>query len=274
VSVVVPTFNNAVFVADTLDSILAQTFANYELLIADHSSHDGTWDIVSRYGTDDRVRLLKTEPGGGAARNWNRVTAEARGDFLKLVCADDLLYPTCLEEQVRAIRRRPDSAMVAGQRDVRDARGNVLLRGRGLAGLDGEVSGRTAIRASIRAGNNVLGEPACVLLRTDLVNRAGGWSPRAEFLIDLDLYVRLLAQGSLWAQPTPVAAFRVSEGQWSVSLVRSQARQMRRFIEETRSRHPDIVSARDARIGKYRAYRNAAGRRAAYVWWSRRMRVA
>ena len=68
VSVVVPSYNNASFIEETMDSILGQTFEDFELVVADHSSSDGTWERLQRYGADPRVRLIRTEPGVGAPR--------------------------------------------------------------------------------------------------------------------------------------------------------------------------------------------------------------
>ncbi len=91
VSIVIPAYNNADYLAETVDSVLAQTFTDFEVVIADHSSTDGTWDVMQRYADEPRVRLLRTEAGGGALRNWNRVSQEAGGELIKLVCGDDLL---------------------------------------------------------------------------------------------------------------------------------------------------------------------------------------
>ena len=74
VSIVVPTYNNADFVEETIESILAQTYADFELVIADHSSTDGTWEKLQRFVDEPRVRLLETPAGGGAPANWTRVT--------------------------------------------------------------------------------------------------------------------------------------------------------------------------------------------------------
>jgi glycosyltransferase involved in cell wall biosynthesis len=271
VSVVVPTWNNSEFVTDTLDSILAQTFADYELLIADHGSRDETWDLISLYASDDRVTLMKTEPGGGASRNWNRVTAEAQGTFLKLVCGDDLLYPTCLEEQVEAMRDHPQVVMVASKRDIVDARGARLLSDRGLAGLSGQVEGRSAIRAAVRAGVNIFGEPACVLLRNDVVREVGAWSPDAQYVLDLDLYLRVLQRGDLFALPRSLAAFRVSATQWSIALAKAQARHTTTLHVQARAANPGTISAHDTAVGAARAYTAALGRRIAYWWWSDRL---
>ena len=100
VSVVVPAFQNAPYIRATVASVLAQTYPDFELVVADHSSTDGTWEILQEFTTDPRVRLLRTPAGGGAVRNWNRVTEEARGELVKLVCGDDLLAPEALARQV------------------------------------------------------------------------------------------------------------------------------------------------------------------------------
>jgi glycosyltransferase involved in cell wall biosynthesis len=274
VSAVIPTYQSAAFVERTLDSVLAQTYPRLEVVIADHGSTDGTWEKVLPYVSDPRVRALHTEPGGGAERNWNRVTDEANGTYLKLVCADDLIYPTCLSEQVRVMEEHPDVALVAAKRDLVDPSGGVLIRGRGLGGLTGNVGGLTAVRTAVRAGSNIFGEPACVLLRTDLVRKVGGWSAQQPYLIDEDLYVRVLSHGDFFAIPKTLAAFRVSDTQWSVDLARQQARQAAAFHRRVRVAQPEAVSASDVRLGTMRAAGMAWARRAAYVIWRRRMRHA
>ena len=274
VSVVVPAYQSEQYVAETLMSALDQTYPLLEIVIGDHSSTDRTWEIVNRFAGDPRVRLVRTSAGGGAARNWNRVTDEARGKYVKLLCADDLLRPTCVEEQVRVAEEHPGIVMVAAKRDIVDARGVPLVRSRGLAGLDGLVRGDLAIRHTVRAGTNVFGEPACVLLRTETVRDVGGWAPNQAYLIDEDLYVRVLRRGWLYALPRSLAAFRVSESQWSVSLARSQASQAASFHRRLRREHPEVVSSFDQWLGSRRAAMMAWKRRAAYLVWARRMRAA
>ncbi|WP_336923667.1 glycosyltransferase family 2 protein [Aquipuribacter sp. SD81] len=274
VSVVVPAYRNARYVARTLDSVLRQTYRHLDVVVADHSSDDGTWERLQPYADDPRVRLLRTEAGGGAERNWNRVTDEARGELVKLVCGDDLLAPTCLERQVAALRAEPGAVLAACRRDLVDPADRVLVRGRGLGPLRGRVPGAQAVRATVRAGTNLLGEPACVLLRTDVVRAVGGWSARDPYLIDQDLYVRALRHGDLVALDEVLAAFRVSATQWSVALAGEQARQAARLHARVHADWPEAVSAADARLGSLRAVGTAGLRRAAYLVWSRRMRAA
>lgn len=272
VSVVVPAYQNAAFIELTLDSVLEQTHRDLEVVVADHGSTDGTWDKIQRYAQDPRVVLLQTRKGGGAERNWNRVTAAASGSLVKLVCGDDLIYPTCVQEQVEAMQANPGVAMVACRRDLVDAHGRVLLRRRGLPGLVGRVSGPRAVRIAVRAGTNVFGEPACVLLRRDVVSKVGGWSAEQPYVIDEDLYLKVLRHGDLFAQGDSLAAFRITASQWSVALAREQARQGREFLRRVQRDHPDVVSDADVRLGSARATLAAVQRRAAYAVWARRMR--
>ncbi len=107
VSVVVPAYNSVAFIDATMRSILEQTFTDFELMVSDHSSTDGTWEALQPYAADPRVRLSRLPPGGGGPANFNAVTDLATGEFVKLVCGDDLLSPDSLAEQVAALASSP-----------------------------------------------------------------------------------------------------------------------------------------------------------------------
>jgi glycosyltransferase involved in cell wall biosynthesis len=271
VSVVVPSYNNVSFIVATMDSILAQTFEDFELIVADHSSTDGTWERLQRYRTDPRVRLLRTQTGGGAPQNWDRVTASARGELLKLVCGDDLIYPDCLRRQVEAMDANPSVVLVAAQRDLIDARGDVLLSGRGLAGLTGKVSGTAAARHTVLAGSNIFGEPACVLIRREVLQDVGGWDGRHPYVIDLATYVNVLLHGDFLGIDTALAAFRLSSSQWSVHLAREQSDQVIGFHHRLAHDASGLLSRTDLFRGDAKARAMAYARRLAYIWVGRRM---
>lgn len=273
VSIVIPTYNNADYVAATMDSVLAQTYPDVEVVVADHSSTDATPDILARYAGDPRVRLEVTPAGGGAERNWNRVTDLATGEYLKLVCGDDLLHPEILAEQVAALDDAgPDAVMVASRRDLVDARGEVFLRGRGLAGLSGALPGVQALRATVRAGTNIFGEPMCTLLRRQTLVDAGGWDGTNGYYIDAATYARVLVRGTFVALPRSLASFRVSASQWSVALMAQQYRQAVAFHAQARALAPGTISAADERRGNLMARVATLQRRAAYLALGRRMR--
>lgn len=275
VSVVVPAYQNAAYVAATVESVLAQTYPDFELVVADHSSTDETWSVLQRYREEPRVRLLRTPAGGGAVRNWNRVTREARGELVKLVCGDDLLRPQALEQQVVALDSAgPAAVLVCGRRDLIDGRGAVFVRRHGLGGLSARMRGPEAVRAIVRSGGNPLGEPAAVLLRRDALDAAGGWNAEVPFYLDAGTYARVLRQGDLVALDETVAAFRVSASQWSFRLAREQHLEAARFHAQMRELFPDDVRPGDVRLGNARARGAALKRRLAYVWLGRRMHAA
>jgi glycosyltransferase involved in cell wall biosynthesis len=272
VSVVVPAYNSVSFIDATMRSILAQTFTDFELLVSDHSSTDGTWEALQPFAADPRVRLSRLPTGGGGPANFNAVTDLATGELVKLVCGDDVLAPESLAEQVAALEACPAAVMAASPRDVIDASGTPVLRGRGLAGLRGEVPGAEAIRATVSAGTNIFGEPASVLFRRAALVDAGGWDGRYPYLIDQATYFAVLRRGSLVAVPRSLSAFRVSPSQWSVRLVREQAQQFIDYNREFAAAHPGLLRPRDLRIGAVKARANAYARRAVYRWLDWRAR--
>jgi len=273
VSVVVPAYNSVAFIDATMRSILGQTFTDFELLVSDHTSTDGTWEALQPFAADPRVRLSRFAPGGGGPANWNAVTDLATGEFVKLVCGDDVLAPESLAEQVAALDACPTAVMVASHRDVIDAAGTLVLRRRGLAGLRGEIPGADAIRATVAAGTNIFGEPASVLFRRAVLVDAGGWDGRYPYLIDQATYFAVLSRGKLVAVPRSLSAFRVSPSQWSVRLAGEQAKQFIDYNREFAAAHPGLLRPRDLRVGGLKARANAYARRAVYRWLDWRARI-
>lgn len=272
VSVVVPAYNNAEFLEQTIESILAQDFDDYELIVADHSSQDKTVDIIERYAGNPIVKILSPTPaGGGALENWNRVSGFARGEFVKLVCGDDVIAPSALREQVAALDANPSAVMVASPRALIDSNGKVILRRRGLAGLRGLVPGRVAVRAAVRAGTNIFGEPACVLFKRQLLERVGGWDSQFPYLIDQATYTRILLHGDMVALPKVLASFRISSSQWSVRLARQQAEQALAFHAALRANDKALLSRLDLLTGNAKAIAISYARRLAYVAMRSRM---
>jgi hypothetical protein len=102
---------------------------------------------------------------------------------------------------------------------------------------------------------------------------AGGWDARLPYLIDQATYCAVLLRGNLVAVPRSLAAFRVSESQWSVQLVRAQANQAIGFSREFAAAHPGLLGRRDLLVSTMRARANAVARRAVYRWLGRRMRA-
>jgi glycosyltransferase involved in cell wall biosynthesis len=107
VSVLLTSYNRDAFIADAIESVLVQTFADFELLIVDDCSTDRTLEIVTPYLADPRVRLVRNERNLGQFPNRNYAAQLARGEFLKYHDSDDLMYPHCLSVMVDALDREP-----------------------------------------------------------------------------------------------------------------------------------------------------------------------
>lgn len=104
VSIIMPSYNTAKFIGDSIESVLSQTYANWELIIVDDCSTDETDEVVSRFD-DNRIRYLKNEKNSGAAISRNRALREAKGRWIAFLDSDDLWFPEKLEMQVEFMKK-------------------------------------------------------------------------------------------------------------------------------------------------------------------------
>jgi len=272
-SVVIPSYNSAPFIEETMTSILRTEGLDMEVIVSDHSSTDGTWEKLQQFGSDPRVTLTQIPKGGGAPRNWNAVTELATGEYLKLVCGDDVVLPGTLERQVAILDADPSAQLTACRRNLIDARGKNFMTDWGLKGIDqGPMPVAEAVRTTILSGGNLFGEPACVMLRRERLVETGLWNPDNPYLIDLASYARAaLPEGRFVPDVETGATFRISSGQWSVALSKNQSEQFIRFNEWVHATYPGVLSDADLRKSAGTAKRMALKRRLAYVVLRSRM---
>lgn len=100
VSIIMPSYNTARYISETIQSVLAQTYSNWELIIVDDCSKDNTDEVVSEYLTDERIRYIKNDSNGGAAVSRNRALREAKGKWIAFLDSDDLWEAEKLERQI------------------------------------------------------------------------------------------------------------------------------------------------------------------------------
>ena len=127
VSVCVPVYDGEAFVREALDSILAQTFHDYEVIISDNASTDATPEICMEYAArDPRIRYSRNETNIGANPNFNRLVGMAQAPYFKLANADDLCHPDLLARCVSVLDQRSDVVLSYGRTRLIDAAGASL----------------------------------------------------------------------------------------------------------------------------------------------------
>jgi glycosyltransferase involved in cell wall biosynthesis len=260
VSVCIPTYRGAAHIAETIESALAQTFADFELVIVDDASPDETGQVVARY-RDARLRYVRSEQNAGVEENWNRCLRFARGRYFKLLPHDDLIAPDCLARQVALLEADHEErlALVFCARRIIDSRSRALMTRR-YPGRGGVIPARAAVRNCIRSGANLLGEPGGLLFRTALARRVGAFDARLRLVTDLDYWVRLLLHGDAYYLPERLASFRVSHGAWSVAIGAAQATEFLAFIAKVGANPAFGLSALDLARGRLLARLNTVAK--------------
>jgi glycosyltransferase involved in cell wall biosynthesis len=264
VSVAIPVYNGETYLAAAIESVLAQSLADFELVICDDHSTDRSFEIAAAF-TDRRIRLLRNPANLGFGGNWNRCLAEAQGQYIKILPQDDLLHRDCLQMQAAVLDQDKEGgvALVFCARTIIGPGGQVHMR-RGYGARESRLSGIAIARRTARSGTNPVGEPGAVMFRQSAARAAGRFSGERPFVIDIDYWLRLLKFGSAVYLPEALASFRVSAASQSVKMARRQAADFTAFLAQLRQSGLYPLSAADVRRGRVTAVLNGLGRAAFY----------
>ncbi|MEU9819740.1 glycosyltransferase family 2 protein [Pseudonocardia alni] len=264
VSVCIPVHNGEAYLAETIRSVLEQTWRDFELVVLENGSTDASWEIATSF-RDPRIRVERNRQTLPQGDNWNRAVELCRAPLVKLVCADDLLHPRCLELQVPPMRDDPSLSVVASRRHMIDEQSRVIVPRRGLGGgLVGLHSGSEVARRVIRNGANPIGEPGNVLFRHEQFVTAGGWRPERRFIMDLDLWMRLLQYGDFLGVPETLAAFRIARGSVSSEFEQQISEEQQLLFDELGDSGVFDVRPIDVRIGRFALPLGRARRKALF----------
>ena len=192
VSVVTPFHNTDDYLAECIDSVLAQTYHNFEYILDDNMSTDTSAEIARSYAAkDDRIKLVRTDRLLQQRENFNfalsHISRESR--YCKLVLADDWIYPRCIEEMVRVADQHPDIGLVCSYRKV-----GLDIHGGGLEPDVEFLPGREAGRRHLLGPLFVFGTPTSVLYRSDLVRKRAEFFAPYLFQADVDTSYDLLSE--------------------------------------------------------------------------------
>jgi glycosyltransferase involved in cell wall biosynthesis len=220
VSVCVPAYNAGDWVVRAVESALSQTYENLEVVVVDDRSTDETLEQVKQLD-DPRIRLYSNSRNLGHSGNWNRSVSLARGRLIKFLCADDVLFPDCLEEMVGLFDAHPSMGLAFSLREVEaevpDDPAAVAWKAKALRAHEvfgdlGEVnSGRALLRRWIasRFARNAVGEPTNVMMARECLRRIGTFHLRLRQRADMDLWVRSMFFSDVGFVGRPLARYLI-----------------------------------------------------------------
>ncbi len=242
VSIVLPTYNGQRYLAESVESCRAQTYGNWELIIVDDASTDGTPAIIEEYQRKDgRIRSVRNETNRKLPASLNRGFAEARGEYLTWTSDDNMYRPRALEEMVRFLEERPGTALVYCDYGIIDECG----------ALPGRVG--TVPSPEWLSDRNCVGP--CFLYRRALYDALGGYAEDLFLAEDYDYWLRAFCRFRLEALHCDLYLYRnhsesltgLHKGR--ASMVARQA--LCRHVADLCRAHPPVGARACLRLAKH-----------------------
>ena len=196
VSIITPSFNQARFLEETINSVLEQDYSNIEYIIVDGGSSDGSLEIIQRY--TDRLAWWISEPDQGQTDAINKGFAQAKGEILAWINSDDTYLPHAISEVVAYLGANPEIGMVYGDTSLINKEGQVM----------GKFPARQTDYRRLRQGYVHIPQQAS-FFRANLWQQVGPLDPTFYFAMDYDLWVRLARIAPLRYYPRLWANFRL-----------------------------------------------------------------
>jgi glycosyltransferase involved in cell wall biosynthesis len=208
VSVIVPTYNAARFINQTLEALLHQTFRDFEVLVIDDGSQDQTAELVQSYGPP--VSYIR-QPHGGVSSARNTGLSRAIGQYIAFHDADDLWEPRKLEQQVAVLESRPSvglcfTSMLVVDLDLRPLK---VIHARGYADF---------CEALLLYGSVVSGSCSSAMVRREVVEMVGGFDPELSLCADWDYWLRLSLLTEFAPITEPLMKYRMWDGSMSHNM--------------------------------------------------------
>jgi glycosyltransferase involved in cell wall biosynthesis len=191
VSIAIPTYNSAEYLREAIHSILRQQLDNLEIVISDNASEDHTEEVVRSF-QDPRIRYLRNEQNIGSGRNLDRCLHLATGEYVKLLCADDVLLDGIVARQVAVLDNEPGVTLVSCNLSLTDAE----LHPTGTAHFfPGHAQGSRLQALCLGTCNNYIGGPSNFLFRRRDAEGLS-WDSSYKWIADLKFGLQLLGRGS------------------------------------------------------------------------------
>ena len=206
-SVVMPVFNGGPYLSTAIESVLAQTLGDHELVIVDDGSTDGSADVIARFAASDpRIRAFRKD-NSGISDTLNRGLAEARGDWIARLDADDVMLPHRLERQLAFVSADSEMVAAGSYYDIIDATGARCATLRPLPRDRGELQRLLDAREPLTFTHPTM------IYRRQIAMALGGYRRDYEPCEDTELFARMLAMsGVILIQPEVLTLYRVHDG--------------------------------------------------------------
>ncbi|HEY9646792.1 MAG TPA: glycosyltransferase [Chroococcidiopsis sp.] len=248
ISVIIPVYNGEKTIQATIQSVLDQTFADFELLVIDDGSTDRTLEVVAQI-TDPRLKVLSF-PNRGVAVSRNLGFQHSSGAFISFIDADDLWTPDKLEAQLQQLENHPQAAIAYSWTNCIDDRGK-FLRQCSYVHWSGDVLPQLLLDDFIGSGSNVM-------IRREAYAEVGGFDQQLTNAQDTDLWLRLAARYHFVNVPSPQILYRISQQSMSSNLLGLEASNLT-VIERAFAQAPDdlqhLKSHAIANLYKYLSYK-------------------
>jgi glycosyltransferase involved in cell wall biosynthesis len=207
VSVIMSVYNGLPYVRETVDSIAAQTFQDWEMVINDNASEDGTKEYLEQRARDDpRIRFFPSAVNLGCADGYNRAFAESRGRWIAIIDADDRALPKRLERQLAFVAQYPDIKVASCLSYYIDERGKRV--GKTAHNLTTPEAFRRYMETNEAIG--ILNPGA--FIQREAFREAGGYRDAFFPAEDIDLWARISERGMILVQPERLMEYRVHAG--------------------------------------------------------------
>jgi glycosyltransferase involved in cell wall biosynthesis len=206
VSLLLPVFNGARYLAPAIECALNQSYSDIELILVDDCSTDDSWTIAESFASrDSRLRLFKNSVNKGLFQNYNRCLDLSRGDLIKPFAQDDLLHPQAVERMVKAFEENPSVSLVSCGKNWIDSAGKPLQEFR-LFPKHEIVPGKQVVLYNLLRLSNWVGEPSTVMFRKSAMG--GGFDIEFYHYGDIEYWFRILEHGDYLFLSDILCSFR------------------------------------------------------------------
>jgi glycosyltransferase involved in cell wall biosynthesis len=230
VTVVIPCYNQGRFLGEAIESVLSQSYSDFEIIVVDDGSTDDTAQVASRYEeVHEEVRLIRQENRGLAGAR-NRGLAEARGEYVVFLDSDDRLLPNALEVGVRELEARPQCALVAGRQTLIKEDGSPSSYEPQLAGSQRRllpprhIGGDIYLTILSRKYHIFCGT---VMYRRFVFDDVGQFDPELKASEDYDLYFRIARKYPVYCHDKVIFEYR----KHSTTMTRDHGRMLKATVE-------------------------------------------